>query len=593
MTEQHGRLGSAGRRTTHGWIMALLMAVMIGGALPAGHAHTEAAITPPPTSASVPNLGPSPYKCGVGCWNDLPNSLAVSYLANMTVSPKIARPGDTVSGNIQMLSSWQTTHGFHWVNIGQRLLGCGVRDLFCVWKAGPATNAWQTVSINIDNDTNVARTDDYYAVVGKNNHILDGYVRDSAGVGMRGVPLWISGLTNTMAYHPQTDGNGFYSAFVAAGNYAVRVDVPQQNINAQFSPSKQFVTLGARASADFVGEDHLTLKVDKGAVSATGLEQATVTVREFDPFGTAVPNVLIQMFASGPPSLVCSAMPGHLGYVEPANLQSNGQPLYLPAFQRTDSAGVLTDTVYFGTEAGTWTVSAEDAAYAKAHPTSTSSPLFKVASVSVTPDKWLPATPALFPTPQYFTLGTRNGATVYVPALGTTAMWDLSHAIWGALHRLTFPSGTVNILQLPSSQVQPSLILGGDPLQNQKALLRWAQARLPLEGLNVAPISGPGGTRPGIVIFSHHHPLGADSLVLDMDMVASMVNAATWAASPNGLPSVAQWETQIGGPAILDYVLPTPEQNRTYQGFPYLPVPNAADPFQQDLSFAACMQPAT
>lgn len=593
-------IGAGPRRDARGWIIGVILPLLIVAMAPLRPAGAAAASVSP--GSSGPNLGPSPYKCGIGCWADLPNSLAVSYLADVDVSPKIVHPGDIMMGHIKLFSSFQTKKasgqttgiigGFEWLVGGTAVRGCGFRSLTCSWRAGAATDKWSTVTLVIYNSINSAESQDYYAVVGKNTHVVDGYVRDSAGAGMRGVPMWVSGISNSTAYHPSTDGNGFYYAFVTPGTYSVRVDVPAANVQSRFSPSRTTVSLGVHASADFSGEDHLVVKVDKRTVEPDGRGMATVTASEYDPFGRAVPNQLIKLDVTGPPSVVCSAMPNHVGYLEPSGVFGPGKPVYASAFQRTDSTGVLSDTVYFGTESGTWTVLADDAAHAKASPTGVTSPLFASADVTIKTGTWLPAVPSSFRTPLYFDLVPKGpqGTPTYV-AVQTTVTWDLSHLIWGALHRLTFPAGTAKILNVPGASATSSLILGNDPLGNQKALLRWAEAHLPVgHELEVAPISGPGSKNAAVVIYAHHHPLAADSRVLDTDEVTRMVNAQTWATSPDGLPTVSEWETQIGGTAVLDYALPTPERDRTYLGFPYLPVANADDPRQEDPTFAACLQ---
>ncbi|HZS92150.1 MAG TPA: NucA/NucB deoxyribonuclease domain-containing protein [Chloroflexota bacterium] len=191
------------------------------------------ASAPAPLPPLAPSLGPEPFKCGIGCWGDQPGSLAVSYLADVDVSPKIVKVGDFITARIHMFSSWSPkgpVSGFEWP-----IPGCGKRALVCRWKATPppsfpaptGQSAWQILSVPIDNSINNALSQDYYATTGDIT-VLDGFVRDDEQHPITNTTVLISGPRSWRAI---TNLNGHYTAILPKGTYTVTPQVDPTLMN--------------------------------------------------------------------------------------------------------------------------------------------------------------------------------------------------------------------------------------------------------------------------------------------------------------------------------------------------------------------------
>lgn len=493
-----------------------------------------------------------------------PAGLAQSWIASFHLSGHFFRTGDHVTGTITSHYPWCSKTSGPWCYSGTDWgfagAHCQPKALSCTWVAGPGSPdpQWQLDDMPIGNGIGPAHSADYLAIVDKNTYVLDGNVKDTAGNPLPGVAISIFGPKRRYLV---TDASGYYNAFLPRGHYTVSVSVggPSAVVSEVatarwFKPNEKSVDLQSFATVNFTGATHTIITVDKPTLTADGLQMATVTVRDLDPVGQGVAGQALRIDMNGAAALLCSTTTSHVGRVEPADV-IDGSPLYLAAEQTTDSKGTLTFQVYAGTQSGTVDLYADEAARAKADITDTTA--FSSAHITLQPDTWASSFPGGFTATIY--RGNSQGILVGVPSFV-----GLPHLLWAALH--------VHLGNAPFPG------LGGDPLGNQKTLLRWVLQYVSRAAhLEIAPISGPGGTHPAVLLYVHgHRDVNADTRVLDTDMVTALLDETDETNLPSHLPTLSEWQTIIGGAPIADYAMSTPERGLTYNGFPYLPADDSA-----------------
>ena len=547
-----------GRRT-----MALLVicAILVAGLSPTSEAGAATATT----------MGPAP-------------AVPQSWVAGFHLSGHIFHSGDTITGTITVKvpgcispvgPQYPCYKGTDWAVAGAK---CKPTALVCSWKAPTAApNSrfgivdWTVLMLPIANPIGPAVSADYYTVVDKNTFALDGHVRDRLGNPIADVPIDIFGPENR---HLTTDPTGYYSALLPRGTYTV--DIPSGSIvdNRWFQPRSRTVVLNDFATADFTGADHTEVRFFKNApgeqpvdtLVADGLDTAKVVVKYLNPLNQPVPNQALRIDTTGPMVLVCSAKPYHNGRIAPTDL-INGAPLNLPFTATTDSSGTLTFQVYAGTESGTVDIAADSAANLVA----TDTTAFSHAGLELKPAPWVSSFPTTF-----------NFAFTSID--GSVASENLTTLLWAQIKGKLFGNQPL---------IYANEIRGGAAIDQQRTLLRWVdsnnllstgestsgQARALLPGVEIAPISGPGGTNPAVLFFLHgHRGDNRNTRVLDTNVFNALINAESPAAiaADLHLPTLNEWTAIVGGSTIPDYVQPAPEQGLTYNGFPYLPGADAA-----------------
>jgi hypothetical protein len=131
--------------------------------------------------------------------------------------------------------------------------GCAAKDWACTWKVTSAAAAgWVVVTVSwASNIGGPAESQDFYGVVRKGTHVLDGYVRDQQGTGMGGVTITIA--RNQVTYDAQTDGNGFYNALLPAHVWGVfpLAKGLQRPDEVTFSPGSRAIDLSTDKTASF------------------------------------------------------------------------------------------------------------------------------------------------------------------------------------------------------------------------------------------------------------------------------------------------------------------------------------------------------
>jgi hypothetical protein len=234
-----------------------------------------AAAAPEPASAAGPQLGPKPARCGVGCWGRTGDILSVSYLADVTVEPLIARPGERLTATVVPMH--EALAGWTWP-----VRGCKPNTAVCRWKAGAPGRRWQRLRMSWSNPIGFALTEAVYAVVGKNDAVLHGYVRDRAGDGVGGIRLRVSRIGARDAVTVTTGGDGYYSALVQPGRHSV-LPLSRPRKDDDFQPASQTkqVRRGQEVRADFTLDTSMkvTVTADAPTIAADGRATATLTVR--------------------------------------------------------------------------------------------------------------------------------------------------------------------------------------------------------------------------------------------------------------------------------------------------------------------------
>lgn len=542
-------------RPDYRWRFAILACLL--SLAPAAASRGAGAASPPPTPTPAPTSTPVPVIA-------MPPSpgLNQSPVAHFHFSRHFVHRGEKITGAITIESpvclEVNCYEGTDWTRAGAPPKACPPRALTCSWTVTQPTGPqWVAARMPISSTLGTTESDDFYTVIDKRQHVLDGTVTDAAGNPFTNVALAISGPRGV---HVPVDSNGYYSAILPGGRYTVAIDAGSARADQWFHPRASTITLTDRASANVTGYMQTVITATRPIVDATGLEAITLTVKEMNPFGQGVPGRLLRLTASGPAALICSNIPSHTGLIEPQDVVS-GTPLYAPVNQPTDQTGMMTYQVFLGTQSGRLRFSAIDAAVA---PTGLGAALSSArATVRITPGHWLTAIPS------HWTV------TVYEKGAGKRETLTLPRLIWEAVHGLTVRTPA------PGLTFQAA----GDPISTQKAMLRWVETYLPLTHLRIAPVSAAAGLSGGVLISASH---GRDTRVLDSTTLTAIMNAPIPDTLPARLPTLSEWSARIGAPTFTDYAGWTGEKGLTYNGFPYLPVnPNLFSSFE-----ASCLQKA-
>lgn len=191
------------RRSTHAG--ALVAGVVVFSLLLAA----SAAASP---RADAPSLGPSP------------TGLPQTWIASMHVNGHVFHVGQTITLTAHVNAATcfvpnpPCVGTVTWPCGNAKPVPHGTPTLHCSFKATEASG-WQVVGANFGNPTGTsAVSEDFYAVVGKDKHVLDGTVRNKSGGGVSGVLVSARGAR---AFTAHTDANGYYNAILPKGRYAV------------------------------------------------------------------------------------------------------------------------------------------------------------------------------------------------------------------------------------------------------------------------------------------------------------------------------------------------------------------------------------
>ncbi len=246
---------------------------------------------PSAASAAVTQLGTSPWKeCGglfqggvSGCVASEPMAMDDTSVGNVNISPHVIRAGETLTIGAEWLPGWEIT-GFGALP-GSVVSGCGPGDHNCTVKIDTPTGGY--VRKQLDFCCFNAREQDYYAVIGGDEYIIEGTVMDRVGPRRELRPAAFTEVTATIdgeSYSVTTNKTGQYELLVEAGSgsistagkQCVKADLPKCN------RSKQ-LTVGPNQHVDF--EAPPPGKIKGTVKDEEGNPEAGVTIRADDPEG--------------------------------------------------------------------------------------------------------------------------------------------------------------------------------------------------------------------------------------------------------------------------------------------------------------------
>lgn len=435
---------------------------------------------------------------------------------------------------------------------GDPFAGSGI----CRWKVVAATGGWVSslgLLISVPGSAQYTAAD-FYTVVDKNTHVIEGHVTDTAGDRLAGVSLRIDGSTKGPIV--TTDSDGYYLRVVRPGAYYVSVRSGAATAK-YFKPQFKQATVKdttASVTVDFVGSIHTTIALSRQAVKNSGLETATLTIQALSPIGQPIADHTLEVYAAPPrgsqaAAVVCAASGSHMGRIAPDGMVS-GSPLYLPIKQATDAKGLLTYQVYFGSAPGTLTFRVDDPSVTKQGGLGDVSAYSTVDATITSQDR--ASFPSTYAVQQRTSIRTKNLTLGLAGALA---------AVVQGVTRETFPP--------------PAVPLGGASGDAQKALLRAIEASGLFAGFGLAPVMGTGGAHPGVLIYTGTDPNTArDTRVLDITTAQALQSYDLVKDTPAVvLPTRGAWEQQIvHGTTIIDYASAVAEQGLTYiSSLPYLP----------------------
>ncbi len=580
--------------------VCILCIIAVAPAVSSGQVRTERAVAatcvptashPCADSPHADDPGPAPSKCNAYA-PVMPCYYTPGFMG-FSLSRHILRIGDTLTGKM----SWDFPNkgrGEYPANFsvtlvaggrGLTFLGCrgpqyvhnlAVKPIAgsttCTWKAIAPSGGW---SVDLGavlgaTGSGAYKGGDFYVVLGKDVHAIEGRVRDSMGTTLAGVHMAISGVGGV-----QTNSDGYYYRFVRTGSYNVQVVGPRPK---DYKPSaKKVVVREADTSTvvDFEGKIHTELIVSKTSVSDSGTDQLHIKIYALDPVNQPVANYPLLIYV-GPSeqqsatALVCD--PHAPGHVEPAilsrnliqfpgglyrttgrdNLNERFLELFWARHVRTDSKGYAADwTVYVGTIAGALDVRVSDGT--KARPPSDTADDLNFEKITVTQGRDTNRLP--------------NQATFSLPLhtsghSGFTLAQMLTALTQGKVHGASTP-----------------LSLDGSAGDVQKAMLLAIEKSHLLDGYGLAPIYVTSGllrkTKVGVLIYVRGTNARAEyGVVWDRDTARAMLteNAATTQIT---LPTRGEWEIEPNTTFIdetMGYATAEPEQGLTYVGgLPYLP----------------------
>ncbi len=508
--------------------LALLACLLCGVPLAASQQVTAAG-TPPP--APLVGMPATPT-----------NQNAVALFRYARHFP---RAGEKLTGRLTLSPTCREVHcyvGTDWTVAGAPAHACAPSALTCTWTvkapigAQPPAPQWIVARMPITTTTGVVESDDAYTVLPKGQFVLDGTVTNGIGGPYSGIALAVSG---TKSGSIVADSNGYYSAFLPRGRYTVRVNAGSPRADSRFLPRARTLSLTDRGTAAFTGYAQTLITATQRTVEPNGLGVITMTVRVLNQLGQGVSQAQFRVTSNGPDALLCATAPTP-GLVEPQDLL-HGRPLSLPVRLQTDGTGSLTFQAFFGTQSGRWQMTATEASVL---PTDHHAYLsIARATVTVAGGQWLAGIP------------TRLTATIWTKGVPRRETLTLPRLIWQALHG--------NTLNTPT----PAATYPGG--SDTRTILHWMETYLPLQGLELSPLSAAGGPASGVLIFT---PRGRDTRVVDEAAFLAILQAPTMAGLPAQLPTLSAWQTQTGTRAVRDYAGTPPERGLTYNGFPYLPV---------------------
>jgi hypothetical protein len=193
-----------------------------------------------------------------------PTGLPQTWIASLHLSGHVFHPGEriTMTAHVNAATCFVNdppcVSGANWEGIGGKIVsGCrpkvphGTPTIHCTWIAEP-TAGWMIAGANFSNPTGTsAVSEDFYIVVGKDTHVLDGHVSyRQTEHPVPGVHLSIKGVRR---YAATTNGDGYYAQALPQGMYTV---VPEGGTRNVFHPASRRVVVSGNHTADFALDEN-------------------------------------------------------------------------------------------------------------------------------------------------------------------------------------------------------------------------------------------------------------------------------------------------------------------------------------------------
>jgi hypothetical protein len=309
-----------------------------------------------------------------------PTGLVQTWIASFHLSGHVFRPGQRITATVKVAVPTcylpeQCVQTADWTMGGTVLQGCkeivpkGTPTVTCTVKAGAATTTWVVAEASFQNPTGTpAYSQDYYAVVGKDDAVIDGTIKDKDGGPVAGVTVHAYGIANgNSGVSTVTGPNGAYVMNVDPGSYhVVPTGGPQGKSKASFKPTHDTVTVkaGQTVTSNFLLDAGLELQLNfaKTAVAADGFQVVTGTIKTTE-FGKPKAGVNVQLtpmsdvsydeaVTTAPRATICT------GATRIWPLGAAANPSGAPVNITTDANGEYDFSITVGTTPGTWSLDA-------------------------------------------------------------------------------------------------------------------------------------------------------------------------------------------------------------------------------------------
>ncbi len=257
------------------------------------------------------------------------------------------------------------------VPLGKIKHGCGTNDVTCTIKIpkNAPSSAYYVVNVGITSDQGEGWSSDYYAVVGRDQAVIDGRVLNKERQPVGGVEVAMyGGGHGTGNYEVVTAPDGYYQADVKRGTY--RVWPSGKSLSRRLAPKFEPERTDVDAQPDHPGKADFT--VDIGLVVKLTLSTASVPADGFQIvegtitttlLGRPDPNVSLALWpqpsetadaavSTGTRATVCS----NGSRVWPTGML--GSPDGIPADIQTDANGNYQFTLDVGTVPGSFEIEA-------------------------------------------------------------------------------------------------------------------------------------------------------------------------------------------------------------------------------------------
>src|SRR5665213_194351 len=193
----------------------------------------------PATAPPLIGLGPIPGE-------------TINAAARFRYARHFVRPGETVSAAITLSPLCREIRcfvGANWAIAGAPPAACAQTALTCSWKVSqPPTKSWIVATLPITTTSGPIGSTDAYAVLDKDQFVIDGTITDSAGNPFTDASVTITGAHSGTI---PVDSNGYFNVFLPPGGYTLAVNAGSSEADRRLRPLKTHLTLSDRSTTTF------------------------------------------------------------------------------------------------------------------------------------------------------------------------------------------------------------------------------------------------------------------------------------------------------------------------------------------------------